>query len=163
MEEYGGGVPTYSNYMSDWIVSICHEASLDQNIFTICFYKLIIILVKIILLVFFGITLYYITLHYIVSITVWNSPVDVLVCCCSTSVLLLLLQKSRWRKWLAWKQNGCRQLCPPPGPSHQRTCLVQSRSWPAQASLRGGGGGGPPDCGTLNPTISLFCFLTFLR
>lgn len=45
-------------------------------------------------------------------------------------------QKSQRRELPVWKRTGCSPP-PLPSPSHQRTCLVQSPSWPAQASLRG--------------------------
>lgn len=47
-------------------------------------------------------------------------------------------QTSRWRELPAWKRTDLSTPPPPrPSPSHLRTCSVRSRSWPAQASLRG--------------------------
>lgn len=67
-------------------------------------------------------------------------------------------QTSRWRELPAWKRTDLSPPPPPrPSPSHPRTCSVRSRSWPAQASLRGVSTMRTQHCGApLSPPHSSF-------
>lgn len=67
------------------------------------------------------------------------------------------IQKSQWREQPAWKRTDRSLLPPLPSPSPQRTCLVQSRLWPAQASLRGVSTMRTQHCGATCPLSALSC------